>query len=193
MGTMFGLFKKKRPSLPELPPPPSPPEFPMPAGDIPSIKAPEVPKEIALPEEAPEIPEPQEIPQPEELPAGLPEAPAPEMPELPEPVEEPMPEEPTRIEPKPAEEAPAEEVEIPERETIRKPIGTAFVAVDEYRTIMDHSNRVREKLDEADNFVHRLSEIRAEEEKVFDKWRSQLEEIERKLGQIDRVIAKSRR
>lgn len=189
VGTMFGFGKKKQQSLPELPPPPSPPAFPSPEGDIPEIRAPEMTEEI---------------PSPEEAPAELPEIPGPEMPEAPVPKPEEMapmeefpsePSEPEELhEVAEVEEVPAqEEIEIPERETVRRPVGPAFVAVDEYRTIMEHSDRVKAKLAESDEFVHRLSEIKADEEKAFDKWRSQLEEIERKLGQIDRVIARAKR
>jgi hypothetical protein len=200
--TMFGFMrKKKQDSLPELPPPPSPLEFPMPTGDIPSIRAPET-------MDAPELPsfEPEE-----EKPIELPEAPSPEMPELPEPSTLPeiepheIPELPPmdsdtgHVEPLVPEtfEEPSEKyeepAEIPERETIRESIGPTFVSVDDYRNIMDSSNRVRAKLDETDEFVKRLAEIKSEEEKTFGKWRSQLEEIERKLGQIDKVIAKAKR
>lgn len=202
MGTMFGFGKKKQPSLPELPPPPSPPAFPAPEGDIPSIRPSE--EMLAAPSFEPS----------EEKSIELPEAPAPEMPEFPEPgqLQPEMPAEMEElpkfakfepdtghVEPLVPEEQPMEipeeapSYEAPERETIRRPIGPAFVAVDEYRSIMDHSDRVRSKLAEAEEFVHRLSEIKADEEKAFDKWRSQLEDIERKLGQIDRVIAKAKR
>jgi hypothetical protein len=192
---MFGFGKKKQQSLPELPPPPSPPEFPMPEGDIPSIKP---------PSELPEAPSFE----PEEAPIELPEAPVPEMPEMPLPefpsgeeeIAPPIEADTGHIEPIVPEEQPVEmpveevpQFEVPEKETVRRPVGPAFVSVDEYRNIMEHSNRVRSKLSEADEFVHRLSEIKADEEKTFDKWRAQLEEIERKLGQIDRVIAKAKR
>ncbi len=184
---MFGFSKKKKElSLPELPPPPSPPEFPMPEGDIPAIK----------PTEGPENEMPAAEPyEPVEKPAELPEVPLPEIPEAPA-AEQEMP----NLEEVPAEPLVPETVEEPEPveepiaepETVRRPVGPAFVAVDEYRAIMEHSNRVRAKLDEAGEFVRRLSEIKAEEEKTFDKWRSQLEEIERRLGQIDRFIAKAK-
>jgi len=176
VGTMFGFGKKKKQSLPELPPPPSPPEFPLPEGDIPAIRPPEIPVPVEAPAEIPEAPSPKipEVPKAEETPVPVTEAPS--EPLVPEDVHE-VPEVPSH-----------EELEIPERKTALRPVGPAFLSVDEYSTIMEHSNRVREKLDEADGFVQRLSEIKAEEERAFEKWRSQLEEIERKLGQIDRVI-----
>ena len=196
MGTMFGFGKKKKLSLPELPPPPSPLEFPMPEGDIPEIRPPEFGE---IPSAEPE----------EETQIELPEAPSPKMPRVPMPgeaiVPEPSEEIPSfdeKIEPlipevapeEAAPEVPMEEaMPIEERETVRKPVGPAFVSVDEYRNILEHSNRVRAKLDEADEFVNRLVEIKSEEEKAFDRWRSQLEEIERKLGQIDRIISKAKR
>lgn len=186
---MFG-FKKKQPlSLPELPPPPSPPDFAKPQGDIPMITPaealPELPELPAAPgfEHDEEVPAPElpEVPRPEEAPA-LAEAPevseAPAMPEL----------------------APVDESEVsvfdrtiaaPERAV--RPVGPTFISVDEYRAIMENSNRVRAKLMEAEGFMHRLNEIKVEEEKTFERWRSQLEDVERKLGHIDRVIAKAQR
>jgi hypothetical protein len=82
---------------------------------------------------------------------------------------------------------------VESREPMRRVPGPMFVSVDDYRTIMEHSERVRAKLADAEQFVHRLGEIKAEEEKVFDKWRGHLEDVERKLAQVDRVIAKAKR
>lgn len=200
---MFGFKKKKQESLPELPPPPSPPEFPMPEGDIPGIRA---------DEELKEFPTAPSFEHEEENSIDLPDAPAPDMPEAPEPGmdeenEAPSFEQTGHVEPfvPENEEAPPIETlpeithdeskpyEIAESETVRRPVGPAFVSVDDYRSIMEHSNRVRSKLSEAEEFMHRLVEIKADEEKTFEKWRSQLEDIERKLGQIDKVIAKAKR
>ena len=129
----------------------------------------------------------------------LPEAPVPEMPETPEPsageraVPEWMPETAPEM-PSGFPEMPVFDRTIPEHEeALRKPVGPVFVSVDEYRTIMENSNRVKAKLSEAEDFLHRLEEIKTEEEKVFDRWRGQLEDVERKLGHIDRVIAKAKR
>ncbi len=201
--TMLGLFKKKPSlSMPELPPPPSPPDFSKPVGDIPAIQASDAiegPEELPAPGEMPEfpsfesrpggmeMPELPSAPEREEQPE-LPEAPLPELPEAPtpdgmEPVESRGPftvEEPTL--------EPSGRVE-----TVRRPVGPAFVSVDEYRSILENSNRVRAKLVEAEEFVRRLNEIKAEEENAFEKWRVQLEDIERKLAHVDKVIAKAKR
>ena len=135
----------------------------------------------------------------------IPEAPAPGMPEF--PTAESAPEFAREVpgeehfdgpaiaghELEPAPEMPVFERAIESREPVRRMPGPMFVSVDDYRTIMEHSERVRAKLADAENFVHRLGEIKAEEEKVFDKWRGQLEDVERKLAQVDRVVAKARR
>jgi hypothetical protein len=190
---MFGFGKKKQSTaMPELPPPPSPPGSARPQGDIPAITAPETHDDL------PELPE---MPRRS---VDLPEPPAPEMPEMPAHEDFPAPEPVKEFEmPQPQSERPdfpelmpAESHDAPafeQRETVRRSVGPAFVSVDDYRTIMEHSNRVREKLAEAEQFVHRLHEIKAEEESVFEKWRGQLEDVERKLGHIDRVIAKAKR
>lgn len=194
---MFGFGKKKKPSLSELPPPPSPPgmELPKPASDFPPMPA----------QELPEFPTAPSREEPIEPFAGvdIPEAPAPELPEAPG-VE--VQEVPTFPEPPTMEEGisghelePAPEIAVFDRtieeprEIVRKMPGSMFVSVDDYRVIMDHSERVRAKLADAEHFVHQLGEIKAEEEKVFDKWRSQLEDVERKLGQVDRIVAKAKR
>lgn len=172
---LFGK-KKKQLEMPELPPPPSPPGLGPPSSDL----APAIP-ESSL--DIPELPAPPDF-EHDDSTIDLPEAPSPELPQ-PEEVYAP-------IVPEPMEEI--HDVPVFEKEeTVRKPVGPAFVSVDEYRIIMDSSNRVRAKLSEAEDYMHRLTEIKSEEDKLFDKWRAQLEDVERKLGNIDRVIAKAKR
>lgn len=193
--------------MPELPPPPPPPDFSRPVGDIPQIRPPEgleAPEELPAPPELPAFeskPRGLELP---ELPAApsfeheeqpeFPEAPTPEIPEAPSPDEvSPMDvREPVAVEEPTLAEAP--EISSPERlERVRRPVGPAFVSVDEYRSILDNSNRVRSKLMEAEEFVRRLNDIKVEEEHTFEKWRVQLEDIERKLAHVDKVIARAKR
>lgn len=178
--------KKKKGSPPELPPPPEPPsEDVRKLGDLPAIKPgmPSLPEEVPAPEMPPapeyapnEIPAPElpEIPPPEEMPSRVP---FPEIPEETAPIAE-MPEYPAPVEEKP--------------ERIRKPLGALFVAMDEYQKILDDSNKVRAKLMEAEEFVQHLKELKDEEEKTFARWRSHLEDVERKLTKIDRLLAKAK-
>jgi len=167
---LFGFLKKRREEELPLPPPPSPPELPpLLRGDMEEIRAPEEHKE--------------------ELPEFPPALPAPEM---------------TMAEPwKPAGEKEvrvfdrtirAEEMreEIPEeKEVVRVTPKQTFVAVEDYKRIINDTNTIRSKLMEAENFVRRLSDLKNEEERSFEKWRSQLEDVEKKLNYVDHLIAKA--
>lgn len=179
----MGLFSKKKPKAEmDLPPPPAPPEDGgiRELGDIEPIKAEptapiqEVPDEHF--EEKPEIMPFEERPSPE--------VPSPEIPEIPTGME-------IREEPE-ISKFPEPVFEEPEQERIRRPVGPVFVSVDEYRKIIDDSNRVRAKLEEAEEFMQRLNSIKQEEEQIFDKWQSHLETVEKKLSRIDRLLARKR-
>jgi len=78
-------------------------------------------------------------------------------------------------------------------EPVRAPIKPAFVAVDDYHKIINDTNTVRAKLLEAEQFVKRLTDIKNEEERAFDKWRGQLEDVEKKLSYVDELIAQAQR
>jgi hypothetical protein len=171
---MMGLFdflKKRQEELP-MPPPPTPPEMPpMMRGDIEEIRAPE---HLELPELPPALPAP--IPAREEeviWKQGLPQA---------------------LLEPG------SKEVQVFDRtiskqevETVRPTLRPTFVAVDDYKKIINDTNMIRGKLMEAENFVRRLGDIKNEEERAFEKWRTQLEDVEKKLGYVDQLIAKAER
>ncbi len=160
---VFGFLKKKREELP-LPPPPSPPELaPLLRGDIEPIRAPDT-MEMPMPESFPEPPFP-------EFPPALP-APARE-----------------------------EEVRVFDRtiieeekhatEVVRPMPRPTFVAVEDYKRIITDTNTIRSKLMDAENFVRRLSDLKNEEERAFEKWRVQLEDVEKKLNYVDQLIAKA--
>ncbi len=163
---LFGFLKGKKEELP-LPPPPTPPDLPpIMKGDIESIR-PEMAEEYA-----------------------------PEMPEMPIELSEPE-----RLLPAPAGEkevmvfdrtVPKEAMPEPETEVVRHmPVQPTFVAVEDYKRIINDTNVVRSKLMEAENFVRRLGDLKNEEERAFDKWRSQLEDVEKKLSYVDKLIAKA--
>ncbi len=80
-----------------------------------------------------------------------------------------------------------------EVETVRPTLRPTFVAVDDYKKIINDTNMIRGKLMEAENFVRRLGDIKNEEERAFEKWRTQLEDVEKKLNYVDQLIAKAER
>ncbi|MBW2973236.1 hypothetical protein KY346_02495 [Candidatus Woesearchaeota archaeon] len=182
---MFKLFKKKKEAEEvELPPPPMPPEA-----------VAEKPKELELPEIKPAFPE---IPSEEEMP---------EFPEITEEeefehVEIPsLPEHPTmaeheikmpEIRPRRVfEETIKEEVVEPEEIIRPEKAKPMFVAVDEYNNLMSNANFVRSKLIEAEEYLQRLTDLKNQELKAFDKWRKTLENVESKLSYVDKIIAKA--
>jgi len=75
----------------------------------------------------------------------------------------------------------------------RKRPSKSFIAVDDYKKIVDESNRVRAKVSEADALLKELKGIRDHEEKLFSKWQSQVEGIEKKLSHVDQIIGNAQR
>jgi len=82
------------------------------------------------------------------------------------------------------------------RERILKAIGVPttapiFVRVDDYREIIDGTGRIRNNLKEATDIVLRMGELKNEQDKEFERWRLQLEDVQRKLMYVDKVIFES--
>jgi len=113
------------------------------------------------------------------------------------PISGPSPEELTPIKALP--ELTAEEKEvvydstIEEEPPVRVAPGPSFVAVEDYKRIITDSNTVRSKLMAAEKFVRRLSDLKNEEERAFEKWKKQLEDVEKKLTYVDQLIAEAQR
>lgn len=174
---LFGFGKKKQEDLP-LPPPPSPPELqPLLRGDIDQIRPPDA----------------YSMPEMEEHEEMLPELP----PALPAPTD-------MRSYPRTPMMAAAgeEEVSVYDK-TIRQPVEEefhevvrivpkpAFVAVEDYKRIINDTNTIRSKLMDAENFVRRLGDLKNEEERSFERWRTLLEDVEKKMNYVDQLIAKA--
>lgn len=66
-----------------------------------------------------------------------------------------------------------------------------YVRVDDYKAILEGTSRVRDNLKEATDVVTRMNELKNEEDKEFEKWRAQLEDIQRKLTYVDKIIFES--
>src|SRR3989338_8405675 len=101
-----------------------------------------------------------------------------------------------------------EEFEIPERkpkiprlsdvqeEVIRKvPTKVAakgeralFVKIEKYEDAIDKINEIREKLDEAENLLRSISELRHKEEEELSSWQKEIEEIKNMLMTVDQDI-----
>lgn len=78
-------------------------------------------------------------------------------------------------------------------EVVRPSIRPTFVAVDDYKRIINDTNIIRSKLIAADDFVKKLGDLKNEEERAIDRWRHQLEDVEKKLNYVDQLIATAQR
>lgn len=160
----MGLFFKKKKAKMEIPPPP-PPEGPL---EVKEEKPPELPPmpEKHIPSEMPEIKPPAKEEKPEEKPPSMPEFP----------------------------EIPKEEAKAAEK--IERPVapaetaGPRFVKISSFQTVLTKADEIRSSLKKAENVILKLGELKNEEEKEFQKWRTQLEDTEKKLSYIDQVIFK---
>jgi len=170
---LFGFLKKKD-ELP-LPPPPSPPQLPpLLKGDLDEIR----PEQEDFPQFPPALPAPKEWvsdfePAKEEEVRRF---------SFPEPI--------------PGEMQVFDKTitqEEPIVETVRPSTKPAFVAIEDYKRIINDTNIIRSKLMDAETFVKRLGDLKNEEERSFERWRTQLEDVEKKLNYVDQLIAKAER
>jgi hypothetical protein len=167
----MGLFSRKKKQK-EMDVPPPPPE----EGE--TIEAPMEEPGQELPELPPLEAEKEETHIESDLPEIKPPAEKGKMPEFPEIPEEEPEELPVLEEEHPAEEeAPAEE-------------GPKFMNVSSFGEIMAEADSIKQSLKEVDMSVKALDELKKQEEAEFQRWRSQLEDVEKKLSYVDKVIFK---
>jgi hypothetical protein len=187
---MFDLFKKKKKGSKAVLPPPLPPEeaHEMPKGDLPPIKADQelLPPmhDVNIPElEFPVMPkEESEV----EIQPMMPPPPRPRMPGL--TPEKPFPKF-KQHEPKVFDKTIEEE--LPSKKIIRPRLKPIFVGVDDYKAIMNNTNVIRSKLLEAEDFAKKLNHLKIKETKILDKWQSRIEDIDKKLNYIDKLVSKA--
>lgn len=177
---LFGFLKKKKKV--ELPPPPEAPETRRFISDFDVIQ----PNEASTQERIPA-----EIPLPDDLGTGIEE----ETPEQPAETqhEEEHNEEPQEL---PVPELPRSEVKVfdrranVQRETVHQRQTPLFISVDDYKRILSQAAAVKAKLSDAEHTMGTLRELKANEEKIIEKWKWQLEDIEKKLSSIERSLEK---
>ena len=72
------------------------------------------------------------------------------------------------------------------RERIGAPV---FVKVDEYKEILDVLDLIKSKISEIRQTLGGISEIRNEEDAEVSMWNSTIDDIEKKISDIDRMMA----
>jgi len=63
-----------------------------------------------------------------------------------------------------------------------------FVSAGEYQEVLTSIAYVRAKLGEADELIKKLNDVKSKEEKGFEQWQAQLEDLQRKLAYVEDVI-----
>ncbi len=134
----------------------------------------------------PEMPAPPEM---HEQGASHPEEHLPEFPTMPEPpmhepvaaIEHP---EPVHATPEPVHFTPPEPAE-----QLPKGPSHSFLSMDEYQELATQANGIKDRLKDSERLVKELADLRTEEEKSFDKWRTLLENLEKKLSYVDTLVA----
>lgn len=186
---MFKLFKKKKKDSKAVLPPPLPPEeaHEIPKGDLPPITA---DQELPSPMEEANIPELEfpVMPKEEFEEEIQPMMPPPPKPMIPATLEKPFPK---FEEPEPKVFDKTIEEELPSKKIIRPRLKPIFVGVDDYKAIMNNTNVIRSKLLEAEDFAKRLNHLKHKETKILDKWQSRIEDIDKKLNYIDKLVSKA--
>ena len=63
-----------------------------------------------------------------------------------------------------------------------------FVRIDEYKDVLGIVGLIKDKLNEARDTLGRINELKNNEDSELDMWETALEEIEKKVEQIDNEL-----
>lgn len=63
-----------------------------------------------------------------------------------------------------------------------------FVRIDEYKEVLDVISLVKSKLKEAKSVLGKINELKNAEDSEIEIWTNELEEIERRIGFIDKTL-----
>ena len=63
-----------------------------------------------------------------------------------------------------------------------------FVKVDDYKEILDVLDMIKGKLEEIRGTLHDVHELRNQEDAEITMWNSTIDEIEKKIDNIDKII-----
>jgi len=63
-----------------------------------------------------------------------------------------------------------------------------FVKVDDYKEVLEVMNMIRNKIEEAKEILGKINELKNEEDAELELWHTGLEEVERKMAFVDKVL-----
>ena len=60
-----------------------------------------------------------------------------------------------------------------------------FVKIEGYKDVLDTINAIKMKITDAKDVLSQLSDLKAQEDAEIENWKSELEDVERKMNFID--------
>ena len=66
--------------------------------------------------------------------------------------------------------------------------GSLYVRVSDFQAFIEGDSVIRNSLKEAGNLITRLNELKVEEDKEYESWRTALEDINKRIMQVDAKI-----
>jgi hypothetical protein len=63
-----------------------------------------------------------------------------------------------------------------------------YVKIDDYKDVIDITELIKNKLNEANSIIEKIRELKAQEDAELDLWNANLEDIERKVAFIDKTL-----
>ncbi len=184
---LFGRKKSSNSELPDSEDLPPPPEFDL-SKDLPNLGPEDEVQTGSIPT-IPDVSDVQDMPQAPEMPS-FPEMPKEDNMGIEKTISTPSTEE-KRTGPNKIINRKFEKVSREEAIHHDLPRGPLFVRMGDYRVILEDVASLKNHINEADNLLVRMNELKNEEDKQFEKWRVQLEDIERKLVYADKILFES--
>jgi hypothetical protein len=63
-----------------------------------------------------------------------------------------------------------------------------FVKIEDYKDVIDIMELVKSKVNEANDILEKIRQLKAQEDAELELWNSNLEDVERKIAYIDRTL-----
>ena len=73
---------------------------------------------------------------------------------------------------------------------MEKPEGPLFVSIDAFKTMMGDIEEIKNRVKSTDGILTHLNEIKNSKDRELEKWKASLEDMQRKLNYVDKVVFK---
>jgi len=88
--------------------------------------------------------------------------------------------------------------DLPKEETSTEPprqvhlsTSTLFISVSDYKAVLGKMNLMRTKITDMEHYLARLNAIKNDKDHHLERWCASLEDVEKKLGYADQIIARA--